>query len=207
MLLISAVWTLFAAALLAGVTAWFQFKSWKRQDQERLREKEQDAAMKVVAEVSSLMGKRLYRQKRYLWAVRSGDGTSIDKESLSYREVLIEWNERLHAMQAQIEYSFGRQFMMELETEIQAVFHRCHSEIEAFKCQGLGDLSSQERSLNCLGYEIKKYNGVMLKKIRDYDLTAFSKKGVVSFNNRHNLSLIYLFLRLFGLFEKSQRKF
>nr|WP_299243685.1 hypothetical protein [uncultured Halomonas sp.] len=206
MSVLNALWALIAALVIAGFTAWFQYRSWRNQDWLKLKNKEQEAALSVISELSALMGKRLYRQKRYLWAVKAGSSDEKDSDTSEYRRILFEWNDKLSEMQTRIEYSFGRQAMMKLDQEVQDEFSDCHRLIELAKNgkEPLSSLDNVEWRLNVLGGKNISISSDLLRRVREEEFSIFPKSHYVSFGNRERLSCLYLIFRLFGLVSKKQ---
>lgn len=80
------------ALAVAGtaVGAWLQHRSWKHQHWEKIRTDRAEAALATVERASALIDKRLYRQRRLLWAIRRGDCTELEAERLEYRTAVFE---------------------------------------------------------------------------------------------------------------------
>ncbi|MFG6157662.1 hypothetical protein ACGTNG_02520 [Halomonas sp. 1390] len=192
--------SVFFAVSAACFAAWFQNRSWKKREDVRFEERERDSALKIVSEFSELSSKRLYRQKRYLWAVSGGDEDVECKDKAEYRKVLLEWNDRLRSILVSLGYSFGDDEVAYVERTIQAKFVDANRLINLLY-EGGGEVSKTEidRRLDVLGADLVAFNKKLLRRVREDNFSSLPLKTKVCFSNRKNLSFSYLFFRLFGL--------
>ena len=98
--------------VFGGALGWyFQDRTWKRQNDARLREDELRRADDVCRALSELLDKRLYRMLRLFHAIRAEAGgsrsTSADARLQDYDAVLLEWNDRLNLNLAMVGTYFG----------------------------------------------------------------------------------------------------
>jgi hypothetical protein len=98
--------------VFGGALGWyFQDRTWKRQNDARLREDELRRADDVCRGLSALLDKRLYRMLRLFHAIRAEAGgsrsTSADARLQDYDAVLLEWNDRLNLNLAMVGTYFG----------------------------------------------------------------------------------------------------
>lgn len=202
-----AFWALAASALVAALTAWLQFRNWRNQNLVRLRETEQEVALKVVKDFATLISKRLYRQKRFLWAVRDGRTGDGDTDISEYRSVLLEWNDKFREIETRVAYSFDNETMARIENRFQPELVRIHQILVQEKGKpnlaNAALLAKAERSLDVLGHESISLTKDLLRRIRGLEFSIFLNKDEISFRNRSNLSIGHLFFRLFGISNKA----
>ncbi|REM02975.1 hypothetical protein DSI28_15470, partial [Mycobacterium tuberculosis] len=84
-------------------TAWLQQRSWNRQEEVKRNDRAQHDARSVANDLSILVAKRIYRQKRFAWYKLNNDGTEAD--AAEYRMILLEWNDSLADINARLMYS------------------------------------------------------------------------------------------------------
>lgn len=97
-----------------------QDRSWENKDRERKKEKQLDEAIKLFEELSSLMDKRLYLERRVLSAYNDNKRGWVPKEKIDtafsdYNKFLYEWNFSLNKNICKLEQYFG--------VEIKNLFH------------------------------------------------------------------------------------
>jgi hypothetical protein len=116
LLLVGFLLTSVAGGLLGS---FFQQRTWRHQHDVQQREQEQQQAIKVFEEISSLLDKRLYRMRLMYWAtkdhVRGGDSEQMNKALGGYREVLQLWNDNLNRYLALTMTHFGKGMREQLE--------------------------------------------------------------------------------------------
>jgi hypothetical protein len=99
--------------VIGGLFASFlQQRSWRHQNESRLREQDIDRASGVCQSLSALVDKRLYRMRRLLWATVAHSKGQLARDVLDarlgdYDEVLLEWNDELNARLAIVGAYFG----------------------------------------------------------------------------------------------------
>lgn len=130
--------------VIGGVFASFlQQRSWRNQNEVRLREEDRQKASDVCQRLSGLVDKRLYRMQRLLWAVVAhADGRlSIDAVSgrlRDYDEVLLEWNDQLNARLAVVGAYFGRDVRDFLDKVVYEAFKEAGQHLEGLYRQVVG---------------------------------------------------------------------
>lgn len=146
------VLSLLLAVLGTIVGAWLQHRSWMHQQWEKLREDRRRTALATVERASELVDKRLYRQRRLLWAIRGGDRAEIESERGEYRSVVFAWMDNLGRIKAELWTSFDRYTAINFEEELHDVFAKNGRRLELALRTGQGTkLVSEERELNRLG--------------------------------------------------------
>ena len=95
------------ALLLAVAAAWLQHRYWVHQNFEKRREEQKTAASAIAYELAHLLDRRLYRQRRFLWALRSGGDAAIEEARAEYQKILFEWNDNFGRIKAALWTSFG----------------------------------------------------------------------------------------------------
>lgn len=192
------------AIFLAVFTSRFQHRNWKQQDDVRVREKALNSALSVVYELSDILGRRVYRQKRYLWSLNGdlGDGQEIDR--VEYRRILLEWNDKFGSIKTKLLFSFGDNVVMRLEGDIQSRFVNAHNMIENIKKvvdkkTRKEEIEKVQSILDFLGKETSHFCQDLLNRATDMKIEKFHKLYEIELSNRDNLSCFYLLKRLFGI--------
>jgi hypothetical protein len=108
------------SVLVATLAAWLQYRGWVHQNFEKRRDEQKRAATELALEVARHMDRRLYRQRRLVWATRSGN--RIEQAQKEYREALFEWNDNYERIKAALWISFDRHAMLEFEEQIHNEF-------------------------------------------------------------------------------------
>ncbi|MBM3542979.1 MAG: hypothetical protein FJX44_00500 [Alphaproteobacteria bacterium] len=192
------------ALLFAAIGAWLQHRYWIQQNFEKRREEQKTAASTVAYEVAKLLDRRLYRQRRFLWALLSGDDTAIEAARAEYDEILFEWNDNFGRIKAALWTSFVRDVMLQFES-LNDRFSASGSELEAVYLGRLPKdptLRQNEGFLRILGYDNYQFVHECLTDVRiDHvgDLQLFSH---VSQENWNRLTSSFLLRRLFGLAQQ-----
>lgn len=199
--LIGAFWGLIAAALIAGLTAWFQYRNWQNQDDVKAREKARQDALSVAHEISELLGKRVHRQMRYLWSLR---GPYNADDVVEYRKVLLAWNDRLGNVKTRIMFSFGRQTMNDFEYQFHVQLAEAHKQMIAFSenHKPVRDIESIQKMLDDLGQNANYFCEQLLDRAKSLEIEGYTGRDSVSISNRKNLSTIFLARRLLGFVDK-----
>lgn len=192
--------SLLLAIIGAAVGAWLQHRSWVQQNWDKLRLERRSAALEVVQRASEFFDKRLYRQRRMLWAVRGRDPQQIEIERQEYRKAVFEWMDNLGRTKAELWASFDRWTAVRFENELHDPLAEIGRRIEAALRTANGTkLAAEERDLDRLGrrgYEFMQY---LLQRIQDEDLEGLRGHHDLKINNWENLSLSFLLARLFGV--------
>lgn len=193
------------AAILAliGIVigAMLQFRNWKHQNRETIRKEQREAAVDVVQQLASLLDRRLYRQRRYLYALyHRADSARLDEARKEYNFILFEWNDNLGRFKAILTVLFDMRQALNLEG-FHDRFQGTGKNLELYDRSGHADypLHSYEEALNILGAETSNWVAHLLERINCDRLRAYSSLFHVSHSNWDNLSTSYLLKRLFGL--------
>jgi len=184
----------------AVVGAWLQHRSWVQQNWDKLRLDRKASALAVVQRASELFDRRLYRQRRLLWAVRGRDPKQIETELEEYRAAVFAWMDNLGRTKAELWASFDRWTATRLETELHDPLAEIGRRIERALLTERGTtLSAEERDLNRLGRSGYEFMQRLLERIQDEDLEGLVGRYRLTLNNWENLSISFLLARLFGL--------
>jgi hypothetical protein len=114
-------------SVLGGLLGYyFQNRSWKYQNTEKLVESERATATKVYEDISKLLDKRLYRMGQLHWMLEDSNTETddLEKHMNNYREILYEWNDSLNRNLALIQAYFGDETRIILEHTILEEFKR-----------------------------------------------------------------------------------
>lgn len=191
--------SLVLAILGAIIGAWFQQRSWRNQHWEELRLQRIAAASRTAQDLSKFIDRRLYRQRRVIWAVRKG-GSEQAAAIEDYREAIFEWMDNLGRMKAELWQSFGRYTAIDFEDRIHDQFALVGRNIEAQIRKGrVNSLAQEEAALNRLGRTSYEFVHNLLSMISSEDLVGLRGRDIVSFENWDNLSTGFLIKRLFGI--------
>jgi peptidoglycan hydrolase-like protein with peptidoglycan-binding domain len=180
--------------LLTGVVGgalgyFFQRRAWQQQHKVERREEEHRQAVQTFEELASLLDKRLYRMRRWYWAIkRRLEGGGLDQVSAArndYDEVLLVWNDNLNRILALVDTSFGHGVRRQLETGVFEEFAAVGRALEEFARQASGDRKSVEipplgRRLNMLSYQVYRLDSQMLSLMRDGHVGQSAPRAVAS---------------------------
>ena len=154
------------------------------------REDEHRQAMQTFEELARLLDRRLYRMRRWYWAIkrRLEDGAGLDQISAArkdYDEVLLVWNDNLNRMLALVDISFGRDVRRQLETGVFEEFAAVGRALEEFARQASGDREDVEipplgRKMNMLRHRVYRLNSQMLSLMRDGHVGQDAPRAVAS---------------------------
>ena len=98
----------FLTSILGGfVGATFSNWTWDHQERARLLAAERQSAERVLADVSRLMDKRIYRMRLIVWRMQRGNEEERANALQDYREVFYEWNDSLNHNRVLIGRYFG----------------------------------------------------------------------------------------------------
>lgn len=186
----------------ANVTAWLQHRTWMYQQRLKAQEEELIKAKNLVDTIAKLTDERLYRQRRLLWAIKSGSA-DIEESRRLYVNSLFDWNDNLGYIKSNIMFLFGRYEMNTFEETVHNGFQHIGSIIEGVMKGRLpkSELVKVENDLNRQGRVNYEYAHSLMEDVRNGSLPSFPDSSYVSFGNRENLSSIYLIQRLFGAVE------
>lgn len=188
------------ALLGAVVGAWLQYRSWRQQHWEGLRERKSKVALSTVEGVSQLIDRRLYRQRRFLWSLRRGVPEEILIAQKDYQEAIFEWMDNLGRLKAELWLSFGRWAAVRFEEQIHNSFAKIGQSLEAKARSGIkGSFYTEERALNVLGRTAYEFTHMLLEKVASEELNGLIGRNTISFENWNNLTTSMLLRRLFGL--------
>ncbi len=96
--------------------SWLQTRSWRRQEADRLRQAELDAARHFYQELSRLLDRRLHRMRQLDGRLeRQGQAVELERLLANYRAVVDDWNENLNRNLALVVSYFGDGAHAELE--------------------------------------------------------------------------------------------
>jgi hypothetical protein len=182
------------------VGAWLQHRSWKHQQWEKLREDRTQAALATVERASQLIDRRLYRQRRLLWAVRRGLAAEIEVEKDEYRSAVFQWMDNLGRTKAELWVSFDQWTAISFEDQLHDPFARNGARIErALRTRQGTRLSEEERELNRLGRSSYEFMQQLLGRIQREEINGLVGRYELSYRNWENLTSGFLLARLFGL--------
>lgn len=196
LLVVSVLLTILGAVL--GTS--YQYRNWKYQHWEHLREQRVKEAVATVDELAKLVDRRLYRQRRLLWATRLGMSPELKNALKDYREAIFEWMDNLGHLKAELWRSFDRYTAVQFEDEIHTPFASIGRRIEEKIRRKLPDLlSAEEKQLNALGRSSYEFVHMLLERIATENLNGLTGRDVVSLENWDHLSTSFLLKRLFGI--------
>lgn len=123
----------FALSAFVGnrlLQAW-QMRSWLAQQRFLGHEKEYAALRELADQVASLLGTRIFHMQRVLRVLGGDIGNDFDIHHDSYRESVIQWNERLASFYVRLAMLLGDRFALNLERRIQNRLVAASSTIDA----------------------------------------------------------------------------
>jgi hypothetical protein len=156
-----------------------QTRSWRQQNEVRLREQELDRAGATCASTMSLLDQRLYRMQRLLWAATSSADAPIDVGELEvrrqeYLKVLFDWNDRLNTNLSLVGSHFGDDARSELEHLYEA-FKRVGRDVENVVRAALAGEDTSDRAV-ALGEQFEgRDSGSLNDGVYRFGLTLMSQ--------------------------------
>ncbi|MCP4004553.1 MAG: hypothetical protein GY725_10190 [bacterium] len=113
--------TSIAGGFIASV---YQYRAWEFRNQASRLAADRSVATSIFEEISSLMDKRLFRMRRYLWRLKREefDAQRIENRRDLYQEVLVQRNESLNRNLAMVQQYFGDTIRIEYEEFINKEF-------------------------------------------------------------------------------------
>lgn len=194
------VLTLALAVLGAVVGGRYQHRAWRNQHFQGFRDQRITAAGKITQDIARLIDRRLYRQRRVIWALRQGKPADINEALGEYRNAIFEWMDNLGRIKAELWQSFGRYTAIQFEGDIHDRFAAVGRNIEArVRGKNSGPLVQEERDLNSLGRSSYEFVHYLLARISQEDLVGLVGRDTVSYSNWDNLPTGFLIKRLFGV--------
>lgn len=192
--------SLLLAAMGAAVGGWLQHRSWRHQHWQQVRNERTRAALPVVERASVLVDKRLFAQRRFLWALRSGDQEDIDSALSEYRQAVKDWMENLGRTKAELWNAFDKYTAISFEEILHDKFAANGRKLESrYRSGGNGGLRDEEYELHKLGKRSYEFSQDLLDRIGREEINGLSGHNRLSFQNWENLSSTYLISRLLGL--------
>lgn len=168
--------------VLGGVLGtWLQQRAWKRQNEVQLRQDELRHADDVCQQVSKLLDKRLYRMRRFYFALASDPGLPERSERIQaclreYNVVLYEWNDSLNLNLALMGAYFGLGARDWLHFRIYEQFKRVGARLEDYHLRSVQsapaepDLAEIEAELDLLGNQVYQLGVFMMTQLREGDV-------------------------------------
>lgn len=190
--------------VVASLAAWLQQRNWVHQNFEKRREDQKSSAQKIALEVAKALDRRLYRQRRFLWTLRSGDNAAIERARADYQKSLFEWNDNFGRFKAALWASFGDDARAEFEEDLHRRFASNGLELEGVYSGRLSAsrLPQCARALDVLGQRNAAFVYRRLLNVRRDQVGDISKFSAVSQDNWHRLTSLFLLRRLFGLTQQ-----
>lgn len=186
------------AFLTAVVVAQMQHRSWQHQQWEKLRSDRTQAALVTVERALALIDKRVDRQRRFLWAIRRGHAKDLEVARREYLAAIVDWNDSFGQIAAELWVVFDRRTARHFESEVNDRLVRNGSHLEAaYRSGSKANLPEQE--LNELAAKSRNFMRQLLSRIQREDLSGLTVRYEISYENWDNLTLAFLWRRLFGV--------
>jgi hypothetical protein len=145
---------------------WLQGRTWRRQEGDRLRHAELEAARSFYEELSRLLDRRLHRMRQLEgWLERENEAVEVERLVARYQEVVDEWNDNLNRNLALAICYFGDRRHAELEElyeRFSAAGSRIESRVREYKADGRTSSSSATTDLRQLDERIYDLNLEMI---------------------------------------------
>lgn len=188
------------AILGAIIGAWLQHRYWVRQNQFIKREERVRAAFSVAHRTIEAVDRRITRQRRFLWAIKSGVAEEIERDRISYRAAVDEWMENLGKLKAELWTSFGREEAFFLGEDIHSRLAENGREIEkALRKNNARSFHSIEHELSKISYRSFMFTQDLLDRTHKEKIRGLDNKHLLNYSNWSNLTHSYLIARLFGV--------
>jgi len=162
----------FALTTVAGglLGSWLQARAWRRQESERLKQLQLEAAKVFYEELSRLLDRRLHRMRQLDgWLERQDQAAEIDRMLTRYREVLDEWNDNLNRNLALAIRYFGpttHAILEDLYEKFSASGTRIESRVREYKNDAKTSSVPVTTNLRKLDLVIYELNLEMIKALQ-----------------------------------------
>jgi hypothetical protein len=160
---------------------YFQNRSWRYQNTEKLAETERRTATAVYEEISKILDKRLYRMAQLHWKLQdpATEHEILEKHMNNYRDVLYEWNDMLNRNLALTQAYFGNEIRTILENTIFEEFKRIGRSLEATYIQKRKNstiVSSEQadKDLVKLSHNVYSLNLKMIELVQNGKVGVFN---------------------------------
>jgi hypothetical protein len=158
--------------------AWLQRRTWDHQNEVQLRQDELRRADDVCHSVSILLDKRLYRMRRFYFALTLDPELPERSERIlaclkEYDAVLYEWNDSLNLNLALMGAYFGEGARDWLDFELYEQFKQVGAELEDYYVRNARgsevehNLAQIKADLDSLGSQVYQLGVFMMTQLRD----------------------------------------
>ena len=158
--------------------AWLQRRTWDHQNEVQLRQDELRRADDVCHSVSTLLDKRLYRMRRFYFALASDPELPQRSERIQgclkeYEAVLYEWNDSLNLNLALMGAYFGEEARNWLDFGLYEQFKQVGAELENYYLRNVQGseieryLAQIKADLDSLGNQVYQLGVFMMTQLRD----------------------------------------
>lgn len=210
-------WTSFFLAttpiIVATLVAWLQHRNWRKQNLDEIRNATLSDARELVSQIATVFDKRLYRQRRSLWSVRSKSPPEIANCRNDYIEALKDWNDNYSSIKGRLMFLYGTRRVYSFERKFHDVLRQAGSVIEKYDRSLSSGKKVNERNLarelraievrlDVLGFKAYELYSEMLNLAADEETRPLQELRSLSTTNYNNLTIHYLLMRLFGLTKK-----
>lgn len=197
--------------LLTGVvgtwlTYFWQKRNWRFQQEYTRNHELLTRQIRIVEELSDLIGHRKFRMFRAIAALRSGDTDRVTKSWASYDDSVFKWNDNINSTITKLRQFFGKRLQYDLELYIVSDFREMGAILERNKTRFdsgnmgrdfFGELQNLSMRLEEFGGGANQYVGRLWKHI-DGLRNQLDGSPPVSFENEKKLKTLYLLKKLFA---------
>jgi hypothetical protein len=197
--------TIFVGIIAAIVGFHFQFRSWRHQNFERIREDERANAIEAITDISRQIDRRLTLQRR---VVGNLEGYKLDKElQTNYRKILDDWNGEHSSRFARIQHIFDHALALKFYEFVHLPLQRNNAIADRYLKFGYENLSLKHKKeteellkrLDAAQYSIKNWIRSANTCIDDGDLSQTRRINNINSNDSELITKTYLIKRLMKL--------
>lgn len=167
-----------------------QDRSWKKQNDARMREAESERAAAACQDITTLLDRRLYRMRRLLWAATGAPG-QVDEDELKarrsdYVDVLTAWNESLNVNLSLVGTLFGDDARVHLDglyedfkhagTKIEGIVRTAKAGADTTQAGAELEAEFEGRNPGSLNDRVYEFGVLLMGRLREGDVGRCAPK-------------------------------
>lgn len=195
--------------ILVGLTAafvgfYFQFRSWRHQNFEKIRSSERSAAISLIADLSNAIDNRITLQRRFVASIFSERN---EEDDLAYRRMLDTWNAEHSSRFAKTQHLFDRSFAEGFQRSVHSPLQQNNAIAERAMRLGVERLSKAHRKetatvsarLSVVQHGVKGWLMEANTRVANGELSQTRNINNIYCNDPDMLTRTYLIRRLLNL--------
>jgi len=187
---ISALASFCLVTIVGGLFAQsLQHRAWSRQQFLNNQDKTITELKTIFVEFDLLLSKRIFRSRRILYALRSGNPSKLEQSLVEYNGVISEWNDKRNSLQIRLVRVVSSRFSEEFEHDLSPRFVQIGAQLEQLaRAAGnnklprnfksiLTQIEAELNRLNRSSYEFSRelYKKLQSEQARLYHINKFDR--------------------------------